>query len=103
MKLLYWLPRALSVLFVGFISMFALDVFSEPQWLLGLLIHLIPSLILVLLTVIAWKREKLGGILFVVTGLVVLVATQIEAWVVTMPMIVIGGLYIISGTKKKSK
>jgi len=28
-RLLYWAPRALSVLFIGFLSLFALDVSGE--------------------------------------------------------------------------
>jgi len=93
-KFVYWFPRVLSVLFIGFISMFALDVFDEPRWWLALMIHLIPSYILVIITVIAWKRERLGGWLFLLAGAVLLIFTHFEAWVLVIPAWVIGGLFL---------
>ena len=47
MIVLYWAPRILSIIFAGFISLFALDVFNEGHsfWetLLALAVHLIPT------------------------------------------------------------
>lgn len=61
----------LSGNFIGFISLFALDVFGEQQglWntLVGLAIHLIPSLVLVIL-VVAWRREWVGAALYAGAG-----------------------------------
>jgi hypothetical protein len=49
-KLLTWLPRIPGMLFAVFISLFALDVFSEEkgflQTLIALLMHLIPTFII---------------------------------------------------------
>jgi len=72
-KTLLWLPRILCIVAILFVSMFALDAF-EPgvpfsQQLLGFLIHLIPSFVLTIMLVIAWKWELTGGILFIITGL----------------------------------
>jgi hypothetical protein len=47
---IYWLPRVSAILFILFISVFALDVFTEPNWALALFMHLIPSFILIILT-----------------------------------------------------
>jgi hypothetical protein len=66
---MYWLPRILAILYTLFISMFALDVFDKPDWILALVMHLIPSFILIILTGIAWKSERIGGYLFLLTGL----------------------------------
>jgi len=77
-KIPYWLPRVLSVLFIAFISVFALDVFGEPQWFLALLMHLIPSFILIILTAIAWKNERLGGFIFIAAGFLMLVSSRFE-------------------------
>ena len=50
-RALFWIPRILAMLYVVFLSMFALDVFSEEHgfWriLVALSIHLIPSFVLI--------------------------------------------------------
>ncbi|MFA5386524.1 MAG: hypothetical protein WC297_02595 [Candidatus Paceibacterota bacterium] len=93
-KVLYWLPRILSILFIAFISIFALDVFGEPQWFLALFMHLIPSFILVILTVIAWKHEQLGGLIFIVAGLLMLIFSHFESLIISIPAVVIGVLFL---------
>lgn len=93
---LYWFPRILAILFIGFISVFALDVFSEPQWLLALFVHLIPSYFLIAITVVAWKHEMLGGFLFLIAGLALLIFTNFGAFIIWMPAFVIGSLFLLT-------
>lgn len=73
-KLFHWLPRIICMLAILFISIFAADAFQPGQTigqqLLAFFIHLIPSFILLAFLLVAWKWEKTGGILFIVTGLV---------------------------------
>ena len=88
--------RGLSITFVLFISLFALDVFGQEGWFLALIIHLIPSFVAILLTLVSWKWELLGGILWIVTGIVVTLTTGIGL-IITGPMVVIGGLNIVVG------
>ena len=68
-RLLFWTPRVLCILFAMFMSMFALDVFSEGKgfWetILDLLMHLVPVYIVVIVLVIAWRWEWIGAILFI--------------------------------------
>jgi len=97
----YWLSRVLAILFIAFISMFALDVFGEPQWFLTLLIHLIPSFILVILTIIAWKYEQLGGLMFIAAGVFMLIFFHPKSLIVSIPTVVIGTLFL--GNKYFSK
>lgn len=77
-RCLYWTPRILSLLFAGFISLFALDVFGEHHgfWntLLALLMHLIPTGILLLILAVSWRWEWVGGLLFPALGTFYLVA-----------------------------
>lgn len=65
---LFWTPRILWVLFAIFVSLFALDVFDESYgfWgtILALLIHLIPTGIILMALIIAWRWEW-AGILFI--------------------------------------
>ena len=66
---LLWTPRIAGILFILFISLFALDIFDLGLgfWgtLLGLFMHLIPSILLGVAIVIAWKREWVGAQAFI--------------------------------------
>ena len=65
-RLLYWTPRAIALLFAAFVSLFAMDVFgaeySPWQVTLALLIHLIPSFVLLAATALAWRWEWIGAV-----------------------------------------
>ena len=82
-RTLFWTPRALSILFIAFLSMFALDVFGEGlsfwQTLLALTMHLIPSFILIAALVLAWRWEWIGAALYGAAG------TLYVVWVVRHP------------------
>lgn len=71
-KILYWTPRILSILGILFVSLFALDAFegADPFYkkLVGFAIHLIPSFVLVAILLVAWKWEKVGGLIFIFLG-----------------------------------
>ena len=66
---LFWTPRVISILFILFISIFALDVFGENYdfWgtVLALFLHLIPTFILVAALVLAWRYEWVGALLYI--------------------------------------
>ena len=108
-KFFYWLPRILMILFIAFISLFALDVFSEYsgfELLTALFMHLIPSLVLVAFLVVAWKWEKLGGILIIVLSIIFFFAFDVyESWIsfliLVLPLVIVGVLFLISSRRKK--
>jgi hypothetical protein len=60
-----------------FISTFALDVFGGGHgfWktILALLMHLIPTGIILVMLAISWRREWVGGIVFTALGVLYLV------------------------------
>lgn len=95
-KFFYWLPRVLSVVFACFISIFAFDVLGQPNWFPALLIHLIPVYFLIALAIVSWKREIIGGILYLVAGIMLYVFTNLESLVVSAPAFVIGLLFLSS-------
>jgi len=72
-RILFWSPRILCILFAGFVSLFALDVFDGRhgfwQTALALLMHLIPVYALILALVIAWRWEWVGAAFFPGLGL----------------------------------
>jgi len=104
-QILFWSPRVLSILFAVFISTFALDVFNEGYdfWktLLALAIHLIPSVIILILLMVAWRWEWIGGIVFLIFA----ASYIVMAWrrfplsvyfVVAGPMVFISILFFIN-------
>ena len=103
-RLVYWAPRVLAVLFALFVSLFALDVFSEgygfAEKVLALAIHLIPTAVILASLAVAWWRERIGGALFVALGLAVVVSGEF-AWpgnlILSVPALLIGALFLVSG------
>jgi len=114
-----WVPRILCILIIIFLGVFASDAFvaehSMFQQVSDFLIHLVPSLILLLLLIIAWKRELIGGILFTILSLVMspfLYSMNYEQnhnifmslgviLIIALPILLTGILFIISYSKRK--
>ena len=62
-------PRVLAAIMVVLLYLFVGEVFSESfQWS-NLLLALIPGSVYLVITKVAWKRARLGGMLFVVLGI----------------------------------
>ncbi len=118
-SIFHWSPRILSILAILFLSMFALDSFAPNltvwQQMTGFLIHLIPSFILLAILVVAWKREQIGGLIFIIIGILFIPfiyrhnytmnhSTWISTGIVLMinfPFILVGLLFLISHRLKK--
>lgn len=71
-KVIHWAPRVAAILIIFFVSLFSLDVFEmegTPLELLGgFLIHSIPSIVMILMLVFAWRRPAVGFIAFLIAG-----------------------------------
>ncbi|MEM9905446.1 MAG: hypothetical protein AAF921_10530 [Cyanobacteria bacterium P01_D01_bin.44] len=98
--LLFWSPRVLCILFAIFLSLFALDVFSEGydfgETILALLIHLIPTYLVVISLAIAWRWEWVGSILFIALALFYLATSGGESWVISGPLFLVGLLFLLN-------
>lgn len=72
-RALFWTPRVLSILFIAFLSLFALDVFDGRQgaWqtLLAFIIHEIPVFVLIAVLILAWRWEWIGAALYAAAGM----------------------------------
>ena len=92
-----WLARVLAIVGILFISAFALDVFDpEMPWrtlAAALFMHLLPSLVLAAILLIAWQFAWIGGLLFLLTGLTPFVFLSNPAWVNLM----LGGPFLLAG------
>ncbi len=121
MKLLHWTPRILCILAIIFLSLFALDAFEEGmpigKQILGFLIHMIPSFVLIIFLIIAWKWEFIGGIIFMAVGIIfspiifnMNYSMNESIWVsigiiasITFPFIIVGVLFVVNYYQKKKE
>lgn len=109
-QIFYWAPRILAILFSIFISLFALDVFDEGYnlWeaLVGLLLHLIPTYLVVISLLIAWRWELLGAIVFIALATLYVLWGKgrqdlIAYYIVSGPLFLIGILFLFNWKFKK--
>jgi len=120
-KIIYWFPRVLCILAILFVSLFALDAFSSDESFWGqigdFLVHLIPSFILTAVLILAWKRELIGGIIFIIIGVGLSPSIFLgnyhmnhSIWIsssiilmITFPFAVTGILFLLSNKLRKEK
>lgn len=103
-KILYWIPRILTMLAILFMTMFSLDSFGGNETfgakMLGFFIHNIPVLILIAILIIAWKWEVTGGTLFIIASIVGFIyfhsfSGNPGSLVVIAPFSIVGILFIL--------
>ncbi len=120
-KIMHWTPRILCILAILFLEMFALDSFDSRftlgQQLVAFLMHSIPSIVLLIIFFLAWKKELIGGIIFILIGagfspLIYIHNYEMNNSVWTslfivlalnFPFVLTGGLFIISNILKKKE
>lgn len=109
-KILFWTPRVLGILIAIFISLFALDVFIEGysfwETIMALLMHLIPTVIFLVILGIAWRWERIGGILFILLGLLYITLfwdpDQLPAYLlISGPLFLAGIFFLLDGYIRK--
>ena len=109
-RLLYWSPRGLGLLFALFISIFALDAFGEVRgfWMtaLALVMHVLPSLLLLLIVLFAWRWEWMGTLGFSLMAAIYCAwaLPRHPSWaaIIGAPMFVIAALYLVCWIKRES-
>ena len=105
-KLVFWAPRILSILFILFLALMSLDVFSPglsfQQIVVGLFIHNIPVFILLAILLISWKYEIVGGIAFILAGILYVALMirnmfqyQFGAYMLSYSLIIAGPAFLI--------
>jgi len=107
-RLLYWSPRILCMAFAIFVSLFALDVFNEAhgfgQTALALAIHLIPTAILVVVLLAAWRWEWIGAALFAVAGALYAIRMLPQhpsaTATIALPLLLIAALFLANWLKR---
>jgi hypothetical protein len=116
-RALFWAPRALSIAFIGFLSLFALDVFGGGYgfWktLLALTMHLIPTFVLIAALVLAWRWEWIGATIYAAAGMLYVILVLLWpprpippavklVWILTIagPAFVIAALFLANWMKR---
>lgn len=98
-KILYWTPRVLTIVFILFLGLFALDSFEGDQSMIkklgGFFIHLIPNFVLILILVVAWKHEWVGTLAFALVGIAYIIMFWGRFPVATY-LIISGSLFMIA-------
>jgi hypothetical protein len=104
-----WAPRILTILFAIFISFFAFDVFGQGtgfcKTLLALMMHLIPTFLLVIILIFSWKRPWIGGICFILLGIAYIIWSSQSgrgASFIYIVLFVVGILFLASWFLRKA-
>ncbi|KXK12121.1 MAG: response regulator receiver protein [Chloroflexi bacterium OLB14] len=101
-RFFFWSPRVLCIIFAIFLSMFALDVFGEShsfgETIISLLFNLIPSILVVIILTIAWRRDWIGAILFLGLAVFYPIWSQRLDWafVISTPLLLISALFFLN-------
>ncbi len=109
-RLLFWAPRGLCIAFAVFVSLFALDVFGEGggfwKTTAALLIHLVPTCIILIVLAVSWRWEWVGAIAYATLGTLYLAL----AWgrfhwsaylTISGPLFLVGALFLINWIHKQ--
>lgn len=106
---LYWTPRVAGILFVLFLSLFALDVFEMDLgfWgtIVGLFMHLIPSILLAIAIALAWRWEWIGALIFAGWAIFYIASARGFPWsvyaIIAGIPLVIGVLFLVDWIYRK--
>ena len=114
-KIMYvrWIARILLIAAILLMMMFSMDMIGSTlplgEKLTGLFMHNIPTLILIAVLIIAWKKELAGGILLIILSLGMMIWFRSfkgnpGSLIVVLPFLISGVLFIIAHylTEKKS-
>lgn len=110
-KILFWSPRILASLFVVFLCLFSLDAFTEFNgWrsILAVMMHLVIPVIVLLATILAWKRDLVGtAIFFFFAAYYVYMVGPDRHWswyaAISGPALLTGILFLLNWLHKKEK
>jgi hypothetical protein len=100
---IHWAPRIVGIGLAVFLAIFAADVFIEDRGILGtivaLMMHLVPSIVVLALVFVGWKHECIAAAGFVALA-ILYAATMRErlAWIalVSAPLGIVSALFFYS-------
>ena len=96
--LLYYLPRILSLIIVGFFALFILEGFSPEFGWPSALAHLGLTLMMLVAATVAWEYPKLGGWVFLALSLsfaFLLRQDQLSSLIIAGTFLLTGLLFLV--------
>jgi hypothetical protein len=115
-----WIARVLCIAAISFVSIFAFDSFEQGtliQKLEAFGMHMIPSFVLLIALMIAWRHELTGGIILILIGIStslpifnlnynrthnVLQCLEVVA-MINFPFVIVGLLFVYSYSRLKKQ
>lgn len=102
-QVILWAPRVVGIGLAVLLGLFAADVLISNHGILGTLValvmHLIPSLLVLALVLIGWRHQGIAAMAFVALA-VFYAATMAErfAWIVLVagPLVIVSALFFLS-------
>ena len=107
---LAWAPRVLAIAFALFLSLFAGDASNEAESdsvrSMSFFMHLLPALFCVVVVVLAWKREWIGALFFLLLAVFYTWwAWAHPSWIfaIALPMLALAVLYLLAWRERRAK
>jgi hypothetical protein len=111
-KIIHWAPRIAAILIILFAGLFSLDVFgtgASPLEVLGaFLMHNIPSIVMLVLLIFAWKRPVVGFVAFLVVAVAFIIFFVRDFYAVSnlllfvLPLLLIASLFYADWQRLKA-
>lgn len=115
MKVIHWIPRLISIGLIGLLLLLSFDVFVEDtigEMLVGFFMHNIPTFVLILMTILAWKRPLVGAVTYTLAGLFYIFVVYrimnlsfldglISISILSLPALIIGLLFYLDWKHQK--
>ncbi|MCK9618459.1 MAG: hypothetical protein M0R21_11580 [Lentimicrobiaceae bacterium] len=107
---LLWIPASLTIMYILFISLFALDSFNTKETvteqMASAVVHLIPPVILLVLLVFTWRFPVAGGVFFFFLGIFSVFffntyKAPLNFLAISLPIFLSGLLFILFSKQKK--
>jgi hypothetical protein len=102
-ELTLWAPRIVGLGLAFFLSLFALDAFSEARGIAGTIVAfamgLLPAAIVLATVIIGWKRDGIASLVFAALTIFYAVTTvERPLWIVFIagPLALVAGLFFLS-------
>lgn len=110
-KLIYWTPRFLAIIITAFFAIFIVEGFAPPFSWQDSLAHGVLAILVLGVTILAWKKPLVGGMVFMLFGLTRLpmffqpapLKLLLAALPIFLVPVITGGLFIREGWSESIK
>jgi len=100
-KLLFLIPRILTILYILFIGIFS---FTSGEGIS--VVKIIPAILITIILIFTWKKPVSGGIIFLLLGIMLIlfiekIRTLLTFLLISFPPVLIGVLLLLSKILKR--